>query len=60
MNIEVIDAFGSKVGDASVEFVPVANPGDLEDNISQIFPAETTVLLPTHDERCPWRLVVRP
>jgi len=60
MNIEVIDAFGTKVGEAEVAFAPVQNPEVLAREITTIFPPSTTVTLPSADARCPWRLVVRP
>ena len=69
MKIKVIDAFGTHIGDAEVKWII---PDDatrrqqrdyqtqLFSETGKIFEPEITVLLPTKDERAPWRMEVTP
>lgn len=69
MNIKVIDAFGTHVGDAEVKWrIPEGQTKRQERDFRYhllgetyaIFEGETTVLLPTKNPQVPWRLEVTP
>jgi hypothetical protein len=69
MNMKIIDAFGTHIGDAEVKWItPEGNTprqareyrGQILRELSVIFEPELTVLLPTKNERTPWRLEITP
>jgi hypothetical protein len=65
MKIKVIDGFGSHVGDAEVTWVPASTEGivgyeNMDELNAVIFAPAITVLLPTLNERIPWRLDITP
>jgi hypothetical protein len=65
MLISVVDAFGTEVGTATVQWHPVASElgtdgNPLSEETRSIFPEKTTVTLPARNPDLPWRLVVRP
>lgn len=59
MIIEVINGFGTKVGDAVVVFLPVGAPETLALELQNVFEPEVIVPLPTKNPAIPWRLKVR-
>jgi hypothetical protein len=65
MNIKLIDSFGMHVGDAEVTWVspnfgPDSGYESAGDLLRAIFAPSITVLLPTVNERMPWRMDITP
>jgi hypothetical protein len=62
VKIKVIDAFGTHVGDAEVVWLAhsFAVLTSMDDEAETIFEPEITVILPTKDQRAPWRLEITP
>ena len=60
MTIDVVDHCGVTIGRATIAW-----DGDLGSKrvlirqASEVLAAETQLVLPTKDERCPWKLVIR-
>lgn len=60
MRIKVIDAFGTEVGAADVQFAAATQHDGttIAEEAKLIFEPHLTVVLPTKDPRAPWRFEV--
>ena len=60
MKISVIDAFGTRIGEAEVTFIRAEAMEGLtvDEEMRQVMPASQRVLLPTFNQQLPFRLEV--
>lgn len=59
MTIDLIDAFGTKIGSAEIEFTGPVNPEQYGLEVAQCLHPVTSVQLPTLNSQVFWRLEVR-